>query len=147
MAVESEKALTILLAEDNPGDVGLVREALRLGGMNGQLHVVSDGIAALAFLRHTDMLTTTPRPDLVLLDLNLSLLDGCGVLTAIRADPILRTLPVIVLSGSSEPRDITTAYTLGANAYVTKPLDLDTFLTAIREIVTFWGTVATLPSS
>jgi chemotaxis family two-component system response regulator Rcp1 len=136
------RALEILVAEDNPGDVALIREALREGGAGHRLSVAPDGIAALARLRHPG----GPRPDLVLLDLNLARLDGRAVLAALRADPALRTLPVVVFSSSSEPRDVVAAYAHGANAYVAKPLTLDGFLAAVGGIVAFWGAVALLPA-
>ena len=163
--------IDILLAEDNPGDVRLVREALRDWGTPHRLRVVGDGRAALAALcaPGADALPAPslvlldlnrvepvvlradderlPAPSLVLLDLNLPRLDGRAVLRAIRADPALRRLPVVVLSGAAEPGDVAAAYDLGANAYVTKPPDLDAFLAAARTIVAFWGEVATLPTA
>jgi CheY-like chemotaxis protein len=104
--------------------------------------VAPDGIAALAQLRHPGR----PRPDLVLLDLNLTRLDGRAVLAALRADPALRTIPVVVFSSSTDLRDVVAAYAQGANAYVAKPLTLDGFLAAVGGIVAFWGAVALLPA-
>jgi CheY-like chemotaxis protein len=139
------RSIEILVAEDNPGDVRLIREALRARAKEVHLNVVANGEAALAFLRHEAPYTTAPHVDLALLDLNLPRLNGRAVLRALRAEPALRLLPVVVLTGSSEPAEITIAYNLGANAVVTKPLDLDEFLAAITSIANFWGDVAARP--
>jgi CheY-like chemotaxis protein len=141
MAIEG-RALTILVVEDNPGDVALIREALRAGGPAHRLSLAPDGDVALAHLRHP----ATPRPDLVLLDLNLTRRDGRAVLAALRADPALRSLPVVVFSTSTDPRDVAGAYAAGANAYVAKPFHLDDYLAAVGGIVAFWGALALLPA-
>lgn len=134
----------ILLVGDNPGDVRLVREALRGATPPHRLSVVPDGVAAVAFLRREGAHATAPRADLVLLDLNLPRLDGRAVLRALKADPTMWRIPVVVLSNSSDAADVAAAYDLGASAFVTKPLDLDDFLAAVGGIAAFWGGVATL---
>jgi chemotaxis family two-component system response regulator Rcp1 len=141
----TSRPIEILVAEDNPGDIRLIREALRAHSTDVRLNVVADGEAALAFLRREEPYTTAPHVDLALLDFNLPRLNGRAVLCALRAEPALRRLPVVVLTGSSEPLEIAAAYDLGANAVVTKPLDLDEFFVAISSIATFWGDVAARP--
>jgi CheY-like chemotaxis protein len=136
----------ILLVEDNPADAELTREALQESVLASQLHVVSDGLEALAFLHRTGRYADAPTPDLILLDLNLPRVDGRGVLTDIKQDVGLRDIPVVVLSSSAAPRDVSGAYALGANCYVTKPVSLDAFLAAIRAVEQFWIGVATLPT-
>ncbi len=139
------RVVKVLLVEDNPGDVRLVREALRDGEIGHELSVVGDGTEALAFLRHEGCYARAPRPDLVLLDLNLPRLDGRAVLAAIKDDEALRRLPVVVLTTSSDERDIVASYGLHANAFVTKPIGLDQFIAAIHAIEEFWFKVAALP--
>jgi CheY-like chemotaxis protein len=135
----------ILLVEDNPADAELTREALDESGLGSRLHVVSDGLEALAFLHRTGGHAEAPTPDLILLDLNLPRLDGRGVLAHVKREDVLRGIPIVVLSSSAAPRDVAGAYALGANCYVTKPVSLDAFLTAIRAVEQFWMGVATLP--
>ncbi len=136
----------ILLVEDNPGDADLVREALRDNKVCNELHVMKDGVEALAFLRRQGPHAQAPRPDLILLDLNLPRKDGREVLEEIKADPDLKRIPVVVLTTSKQEQDILSAYNLNANCYVTKPMDLDQFLHVVRSIDTFWFSIVSLPS-
>jgi len=138
-------AVEILLVEDNPGDVRLTREALREGKVRNNLNVVDDGVKALAFLRREGEYADAPRPDLVLLDLNLPRMGGREVLEAIKANPELRSIPVVVLTSSQAEQDIARAYELRANCYVTKPVDLDQFISVVKSIEDFWFTIVRLP--
>ena len=135
----------LLLVEDNPGDVELTREALAEARVRNRLAVVSDGVEALRFLRREGPHAGSPRPDLILLDLNLPRMDGREVLAAIKRDPALRRIPVVVLTTSEAERDILEAYQLHANAYIVKPVDLDQFLGVVRSIESFWLAVVKLP--
>ncbi len=137
--------IDILLVEDNPGDVELTREALHDTKLHIRLSVVNDGVEALAFLRREGRHAAAYRPDLILLDLNLPRKDGRGVLAEIKADPDLRHIPVVILTSSQAEQDILRAYELHANCYVTKPVDLDQFVTIVRSIEHFWFTVVKLP--
>jgi len=137
--------IEILLVEDNPGDVELTREALHDGKIHMNLSVVNDGVEALAFLRREGTYAGSPRPDLILLDLNLPRKDGRAVLADVKQDPSLRHIPVVVLTSSQAEQDIVRAYDLHANCYVTKPVDLDQFITIVRSIEQFWFTVVKLP--
>lgn len=138
--------IEVLLVEDNPGDVRLTREALRDGKVANNLSVVPDGVEALAFLRRQGRYADAPRPDLILLDLNLPKKDGREVLQDIKADPVLQRIPVVVLTSSEAERDIAQAYALHANCYITKPVDLDQFITVVRSIEDFWFTIVKLPA-
>jgi two-component system, chemotaxis family, response regulator Rcp1 len=142
---DSARPVQVLLVEDSPGDVRLTREALREGVASHDLHVASDGVEALAFLRRQGAHGDAPRPDLILLDLNLPRLDGRAVLRAIKGDTDLGRIPVVVLTTSNDEHDIAASYGLHANAFITKPVDLDRFLAAIRALGTFWFAVAALP--
>jgi len=139
------RGVELLLVEDNPGDVELTREALEEAKVRNRLSVVCDGVEALAFLRREGAYRDAPRPDLVLLDLNLPRMDGREVLAAIKADPALRTIPTVVLTTSDAERDILAAYQLHANAYIVKPVDLGQFLGVVRSIEGFWLAVVKLP--
>jgi CheY-like chemotaxis protein len=141
----SPRPVEILLVEDNPGDVRLTREALREGKVRNRLSVVKDGVEALAFLRREGAYADAPRPNLILLDLNLPRIDGRQVLATIKADPQVRTIPVGVLTTSRDEQDVLTSYGLQAACYITKPGDLDQFLTVVKSIEDFWLTVVTLP--
>ena len=152
----SAKPLRVLLVEDNPGDVRLTREGFRDSAVRGTLDVVKDGVDAIEYLRnaatgadeaHGDDSPpgAAARPDLVLLDLNLPRKDGRQVLAEVKSHPRLKCIPVVVLSTSSSERDVATSYGLHANAYVTKPSDLDEFIAAIKHIGDFWSTTATPP--
>jgi CheY-like chemotaxis protein len=137
----------ILLIEDNPGDVRLTRESLKEGKIHTRLSVVQDGEAALDFLYRRGAHTAAPRPDLILLDLNLPGRSGREVLAQIKADENLRRIPVVVLTSSQAEKDIAESYDLNANCYVTKPVDLDQFMRVVRSIEDFWLTVVKLPRS
>jgi two-component system, chemotaxis family, response regulator Rcp1 len=135
----------VLLVEDNPADVDLTCEALSDATRAGGLHVVRDGVEAVAFLRREGDHAGAPIPDLVLLDLNLPRLDGRDVLVAMKRDASLKRIPVVVLTSSSAPDDASGAYEAGANCFVTKPVGLTEYLAAVRAIEHFWLGVATLP--
>src|SRR5688500_14333698 len=130
--------INILLVEDNPGDVRLTVEALKEGKVHNHLSVVSDGVEALAFLRNQGPYTDAPRPDLMLLDLNLPKKDGREVLAEIKDDPNLRRIPVVVLTTSEAEADVLKSYALHANCYITKPVDLEQFIDVIGTIEDFW---------
>lgn len=137
--------IEILLVEDSPGDVRLTREALKDAKVRNNLHVVPDGVEALAFLRRTGRHADAPRPDLVLLDLNLPKKDGREVLEEIKADEGLKHIPVVILTTSQAEQDILESYRLRANAYVTKPVDLEQFLKVVKSIEQFWLEIVRLP--
>lgn len=139
------KSVDILLVEDNPGDVRLTRETLKENKIHTRLHVVQDGMEALAFLRKEGPYAGVPRPDLILLDLNLPRLDGREVLAHIKNDPRLKPIPVIVLTTSDADHDIFEAYSLQANCYVIKPVGLDQFLATVKAVEEFWLTIVALP--
>jgi chemotaxis family two-component system response regulator Rcp1 len=139
------RPVEILLVEDNPGDVRLTREALQEGKVRNHLSVAADGVEALAFLRREPPHGDAPRPDLILLDLNLPKKDGREVLEAIKADPSLRNIPVVVLTSSQAEQDILRVYGLHANCYVTKPVDFDQFIHVVKTIEEFWFTIVKLP--
>jgi chemotaxis family two-component system response regulator Rcp1 len=140
------KPIDILLVEDNPGDADLAREALSTGKLHNALHVVGDGEEAMAFLRRTGKHAGAPRPDLVLLDLNLPRKDGREVLAEIKADPDLKRIPVVILTISKDEEDILKSYNLHADCFITKPLDLTCFLKVVQSIEDFWLTIVRLPS-
>jgi chemotaxis family two-component system response regulator Rcp1 len=139
------RSIEILLVEDNPGDVRLTIEALREGKVRNNLSVATDGVEALEFLRRRGAFANAPRPDLILLDLNLPKKDGREVLAEIKADPDLKTIPVVVLTTSKAEEDVVRSYHLHANCYVTKPVDLDQFISVVRAIEDFWLTIVALP--
>jgi two-component system response regulator len=142
----SAHPITILLVEDNPGDIRLTQEALRQTHMPHTLQIAEDGIDALEKLRQEGSYRDLPRPDLVLLDLNLPGKDGREILREIKEDQGLRHIPVIVLTTSNDPQDIQRCYSSFANCYITKPIDMPTFTKVIQQIEQFWGSVARLPS-
>ncbi|MET7548610.1 response regulator [Streptomyces sp. NBC_01724] len=137
--------IEVLLVEDDPGDELMTREAFADNKIRNTLHVVRDGQEALDFLYHRGDHSDAPRPDLILLDLNLPRYDGRQVLEKIKSDPELALIPVVVLTTSSAEEDILRSYKLHANAYVTKPVDLDQFISAVRQIDEFFVTVVRLP--
>ena len=139
------KAIDVLLVEDDPGDVLMTREAFADHKLKNVLHVVDNGVDALAFLRREGPYGDAPRPDLVLLDLNLPRMDGREVLAAVKADEDLRSIPVVVLTTSEAEEDVLKSYKLHANAYVTKPVDFGRFLEVVRQIDEFFVTVVKLP--
>jgi CheY-like chemotaxis protein len=144
--MENLAVVDVLLVEDDPGDVVLIREAFEYNKVHNALHVVSDGVQALDFLYRRDGHENAPRPDLVLLDLNLPRKDGREVLEEVKADPDLRTIPIVVLTTSEAEEDIVRSYDLHANAYVTKPVDFDRFIEVVRLIDDFFVTVVKLPT-
>ena len=137
--------IEILLVEDNVGDVRLTREALRDAHVRNNLAVAKDGAEALAMLRQEPPYGESPRPDLVLLDLNLPKLDGRQVLAEMKSDPALRRIPVVVLTTSKAEEDVLRSYDLYANSYITKPVDFDQFIKMVQSIEEFWLTIVTLP--
>jgi chemotaxis family two-component system response regulator Rcp1 len=139
------KPVDILLVEDSPTDVLLAQEALEQAALRNTLHVVSDGVEAMLFLRRMAPYTEAVRPDLILLDLNLPRKDGREVLEEIKSDPILKRIPVVVLTTSQAEEDILKAYGLHANCYVPKPVDFEQFTDVVRAIESFWFSVALLP--
>ena len=139
------RPVEILLVEDDPGDVLITREALEHSKVSNHLSVVSNGEEALAFLHREPPFGDEPRPGLILLDLNLPRLNGREVLASVKADPDLRRIPVVILTTSSADEDIVRSYDLHANAYVTKPVDFDQFMSAVRQIDEFFVTIVTLP--
>ena len=136
----------ILLVEDNPGDVDLITEALGTLQLVTRISVASDGVDALALLRGDDPTRPPPRPDLLFLDLNLPRKDGREVLAEMKSDPDLRQIPVVVLPSSDAERDLQQAYGLHANCLVTKPVDLEAFLSCVGETARFWLSVARIPN-
>ena len=128
----------VLLVEDNPGDVRLTQEALREAKVRNRLHVAADGVAAMAFLRRMPPYENAPVPDLILLDLNLPKKSGLEVLEQVKSDDRLQCIPIVILTTSQAERDVLEGYRLRANAYVTKPVDFDQFLSVIRSIEHFW---------
>ena len=142
-----EEEIQILLVEDNPGDVRLTQEAFREVQSKCQLHITKDGEEATEFLYKRSTYADAPRPDLVLLDLNLPNKDGEELLAEIKTDPDLQRIPVIVLSGSASEEDISTAYDQCANAYLVKPVDPTEFISLARTIEEFWLSRAELPST
>jgi CheY-like chemotaxis protein len=143
--MENLAVVDVLLVEDDPGDVVLIKEAFEYNKVHNSLHVVSDGVEALDFLYRRDGHEGAPRPDLVLLDLNLPRKDGREVLEEVKADPGMRTIPIVVLTTSEAEEDILRSYDLHANAYVTKPVDFDRFIEVVRMIDDFFVTVVKLP--
>jgi two-component system, chemotaxis family, response regulator Rcp1 len=142
----NDREVEILLVEDNLADARLTIEAMKEAKVYNRLAHVQDGEEALAFLRHEGRYVQAPRPDLILLDLNMPRKDGREVLAAIKADGRLRRIPVVVLTSSEAEEDILKAYNLNANCYVTKPVDLDQFLKVVRAIEEFWLTIVRLPA-
>ena len=142
---DGEKPVEILLAEDNPGDVMLTKKALEQGKVANNLHVVTDGVEALEYLRQEGEYADEPRPDLVLLDLNMPRKDGQDVLEELQDDPDLRRIPVVVLTSSESEEDIAKSYELNANAYLTKPVDFDGFIDIVNRMENFWFKVVKLP--
>jgi CheY-like chemotaxis protein len=138
--------IQILLVEDNPGDIRLTKEALRGARVTNELHVVGDGEEAIEFLYQRGVHAEAPRPDIVLLDLNLPRVDGNEVLSQIKADPDLANIPIIVLTSSSAKADIERAYELHANCFISKPVDFTEFIGAVRSLEGFWLKIVRLPT-
>jgi CheY-like chemotaxis protein len=139
------RPIEILLVEDSPSDTDLTIEAFREGKIPSNLSHVEDGVEAMDFLGRRNAYVNAPRPDLILLDLNLPRKDGREVLSELKSNPKLRTIPVVVLTTSKDEQDIAKAYQLQANCYIPKPVDFEQFINVIRAIENFWLTVATLP--
>lgn len=137
--------IEILLVEDNPGDVRLTKESFKEAKVRNKLDVVEDGVEAMAFLRREGKYADAPRPDLILLDLNLPKKDGREVLGEIKTDEDLRRIPVVVLTVSKADEDILRAYNLNANCYITKPIGLEQFIKVVKTIEDFWLTIVKLP--
>ena len=137
--------IEVLLVEDSPGDVRLTQEALRNANQFVHLHIARDGVAAMAFLTHEGDHAHAPRPDLILLDLNLPKMDGREVLAHIKNDDSLKTIPTIILTTSNSEADIVRSYQLQANCYLTKPVQLNDFLALVKSINEFWITMVKLP--
>lgn len=135
----------ILLVEDNPGDVRLAKEALKESGMTSSLSVATDGAQAIAFLRRQGEYVGAPRPDLILLDLNLPRRNGAEVLAEIKQDPELRCIPVVVLSSSGAEEDVMKSYELHANCYIIKPVDLEEYVAVVQSLSRFWFSTVALP--
>ena len=145
MTSTSERPIQILLVEDSPGDVLLTREALRDARVPNELNVVGDGEEAMRYLRHEGEFADRPKPDIVLLDLNLPRKDGREVLEEVKSDPELRRIPVIVLTTSSADGDVLRAYDAHANSYIRKPVDLEKFMRVVRSIEDYWTGFVALP--
>jgi len=141
----SSEVIDILLVEDSPGDVRLTQEAFKECKVRNDLHVVTDGEEAMSFLRREGSYADSPRPGLILLDLNLPGKDGREVLTEIKADDDLKRIPVVILTVSDAEEDVLKTYNLNANCYVTKPVDLDQFIKVVQTIEDFWLTIVKLP--
>jgi two-component system, chemotaxis family, response regulator Rcp1 len=136
----------VLLVEDSPGDVRLTREAFRDANQSIHLHVAADGVEAMAFLRQEGVYVNAPRPDLILLDLNLPKMDGRQVLALIKADPMLKTIPTVVLTTSELEADVATSYQLQVNCYLSKPAQWDAFARLVKSVIDFWLTKVKLPN-
>ena len=145
MGFEQGEPIEILLAEDNPGDVRLTEKALEHGKILNNLYVVNNGIEAMEFLQQEGEYADEPRPDLVLLDLNMPKMDGRDVLEEMREDPSLRRIPVVVLTSSEAEEDVVRSYELNANAYLTKPVNFDGFVDIVGRIEDFWFSVVKMP--
>ena len=139
------RPIEILIVEDNPGDVRLTIEALKEGKVRNNLTTVADGEAAMKFLRRQGPYSTAPRPDLVLLDLNLPKKNGREVLAEIKEDPELKRIPVVILTVSEAEQDIIKSYNLHANCYITKPVNLEQFIQVVKSIEDFWLSIVMLP--
>ena len=146
MTEDLGRPIEILVVEDNPADVRLMREALRDGKIWNNTHHCQDGVEALSFLRREEKFSQAPRPDLILLDLNLPKMDGREVLSAIKTDPDLATIPVVILTTSKAEEDIARSYGLHANCYIVKPLDFERFIEVVNVIENFWFCIVKLPS-
>ena len=144
-AGNSVRPIEILLVEDNPGDVDLDREALNDNKIHNNLSVVGDGVEAMAFLRREGAYAQAPRPDLVLLDLNLPKKDGREVLAEVKEDETLKRIPVVILTSSGAEADVLKTYNLHANCYITKPIDLNQFVKVVKSTKNFWLSIVTLP--
>jgi CheY-like chemotaxis protein len=145
MSANGTRPIEILLVEDSPSDTALTIEALKAGKIFNKLYTVEDGVEAMAFLRQEGAYKNAPKPDLIMLDLNLPKMDGRQVLKELKSDPILKTIPIIVLTTSRAEEDILRSYELHANCYITKPVDFKQFINVVKSIENFWLSVITLP--
>lgn len=145
-AITAGRPIEILLAEDSATDVLLAEEALEHAKMRNNLHVVKDGVEAMAFLRKENKYADAPRPDLILLDLNMPRKDGREVLTEVKSDDDLKSIPIVVLTTSQAQEDVLKAYGLHANCYISKPVDFEQFTNVVQAIDQFWFTIVTLPT-
>lgn len=143
--MDRRRGLEVLLVEDSPGDIRLTQEALKDASLVRRLSVVTDGVEALEFLYRQGRFAGAPRPDLILLDLNLPKKSGSEVLAEVKRDAALRQIPVVILTTSADEHDIDRAYDLHANCYITKPVDFDQFISAVRSIEQFWLAFVQLP--
>jgi two-component system, chemotaxis family, response regulator Rcp1 len=146
IAARQTRPIEILMVEDNPGTVRLTQEVMRESKVRNAMHTVDDGVEAMAFLRRQGRYASMPRPDLVLLDLNLPRKDGRETLAEMKGDAALKRIPVVVLTTSKSEEDIVRAYDLHANCYLTKPVGLEDFITVVKSIENFWIEIVTLPS-
>lgn len=146
MAPRLDRQIEILMVEDNPGDARLTLEAFKEGNVKTKVHVARDGVEALDFVRRVGAFSDAPRPDLILLDLNLPRKNGRDVLAEIKAEFDLRTIPVVILTTSEAKEDIDACYALCASCYVTKPVNFDEFMALIRLVDAFWLNAVTLPT-
>jgi chemotaxis family two-component system response regulator Rcp1 len=144
--IDPSRALSVLLVEDDPGDVLIAREAMAAGQLSTSLNVVTDGVEAIKYLRRQNGFADAQRPDLILLDLNLPRMSGHEVLAEVKSDPDLRRIPVVVLTTSQAHEDITKSYDLHAAVHVSKPVDFDEFAGVVKQIDEFFGSVAQLPT-
>lgn len=142
----AERPVDILIVDDNPGDMRLTAEALKEGKVRNRLHLARDGVEAIAFLRRRGKYNDAPRPDLILLDLNMPRMNGRDVLAEIKEDCELKHIPVVMLTGSRETDDIVKTYDLHANCYVTKPIDLEQYIMMVKSITDFWLGTVRLPT-
>jgi CheY-like chemotaxis protein len=145
MDLAKTKPIEILLVEDSPSDTALTVEAIKAGKVVNTLNSVEDGVEALAYLRRRGKYKNAAKPDLIMLDLNLPRKDGWEVLAEIKSDPVLKIIPIIVLTTSRSDQDILRSYELNANCYITKPVDFNHFIEVIKCIKNFWLTIVTLP--
>ncbi|MDT3778832.1 response regulator [Nitrospira sp. MA-1] len=140
-----QNPIEILLIEDNPADIRLTQEAFQAARLHNTIHVAQDGVSAMSFIRQTAPFQDAPRPDLILLDLNLPKKDGREILKEIKSDPHTRTIPVVVLTTSEDEGDVLRSYNLHANAYLVKPIDVLRFIKMIQSLESFWLSVVKLP--
>jgi two-component system, chemotaxis family, response regulator Rcp1 len=145
MDLKMAKPIEILLVEDSPSDVALTIEALQAGKIGNNLNRVADGVEAMEYLRQQGRFAKSPRPDLIMLDLNLPKKDGREVLRELKGDPSLKLIPIIVLTTSRADKDVLQSYELNANCYITKPVDFQQFIDVVKSIERFWLSVVTLP--
>jgi len=142
---KGKEPIDILLVDDNPADIRLTQEAFKEVKIHSTLHIVRDGAEALSFLQRTDRFSDAPRPDLILLDLNLPKKDGREVLAELKNTPAFKSIPIVILTTSSAEEDILHTYNHHANCYITKPADLDEFIDVVKQIEQFWLSIVQLP--